>query len=184
MNPRRAFAAGILLCLPWLGHAAAQDQASVGIKTQTAQGGFLQVDTESVTFDLSGTASPPASTPTRVLPNADTSFHLIASGAPGSQWVVRVAVTRPIVDERTASLIPNQALEYRVRALDPGRPGGCVSTPDGTWLTVGDSAPIVVAFDGGGTACRLLVSLRIRASGKEAPGSYRGVLAWSIRPGQ
>lgn len=163
--------------------AAQPPSASIGMRTTTANGGYLRVGAQSLAFDLSSVNYPPVQGPDYAVPSNHATFQVIASGAPGRSWVVRVRLARALVDSSAAYVIPSQNLEYQTRVRTPNEPAGCVATPGkNVWLPVGDSVPIIVVFTGGEAACRLSVSLRLKVTGTEPAGSYEGVLEWSIEP--
>jgi|GEM_PF-6875389 hypothetical protein len=114
---------------------------------------------------------PPKQFPAYYTPNLYPFLLTVAIPSPGS-WRLSVSLIGPLFAQGDLSAIPPSQLEVAVA------PEG---QPQGPWLGL-QAAPLVAVIRQPGIY-RYWVWLRLKMTGREAPGLYQGTLFWSLAPG-
>ncbi|MEJ2667653.1 MAG: hypothetical protein P8Z81_11240 [Deinococcales bacterium] len=143
-------------------------------------GAVLHVDATPIVFTLGSTDVPsPDAGPTVVYPSAGASFNVITAVPTQGLWLIDVDLSTPPRRAQGLATLSGDHVQVSLEALDGSTADGCNDVP---WTPIG-SGMRVAALTSQGT-CRYEARLRLLFSGRLPPGSYEGVLAWSITKAQ
>lgn len=158
----------------------ASGQSVLSNAASAADGAILHVDTTPIVFDIGSSDIPsPTAGPTLLYPSSGATFSVVTAVPTQGLWLIDVALSTPPRESQGLATLSGDHVEVSLKAQDGSTAGGCTDLP---WTRIG-SGTRVASLTSQGT-CRYQVRLRLLFSGRLPPGSYYGVLAWSIAKAQ
>ncbi|WP_457629867.1 hypothetical protein [Oceanithermus sp.] len=153
---KRCLLAAFLFSLAW---------AQLPLQVEFPTGSSLQLSSRELSFDLSKSGFPPRELPAYYYPQAaggGTELRLFSNLAGG--WALTAGL-EPLAGPG-GNWLPPDRVEVRIDG--------------GPWLPLSTAVVLLVGSGPTGGYQEHLVEFRLRVSGDELPGSYQGVLVFSL----